>query len=105
LRQRNAITVWVPPLVIAAVVVVAIAVTRRRGYPMGGDVIVRCREGHLFATIWVPLASLKAIRLGWWRFQYCPVGKHWTLVTPVKEADLTEEEKRIAKENRDVRIP
>jgi len=98
-------TVWVPPLVVAAVVVVAIAVTRRRGYPTGGDVVVRCRAGHLFTTIWIPLASLKAVRLGRWRFQYCPVGRHWTLVTPIREADLTEEEKRIAHESRDVRIP
>jgi hypothetical protein len=22
-----------------------------RGYPLGGDLIVRCREGHLFTTI------------------------------------------------------
>jgi hypothetical protein len=34
-----------------------------------------------------------------------PVGKHWSIVTPVKESDLTEEEKRIAGENKDVRIP
>jgi hypothetical protein len=36
--------------------------------------------------------------LGWWRLQRCPVGNHWSIVTPVKEADVTEEEKRIASE-------
>jgi hypothetical protein len=33
------------------------------------------------------------------------VGKHWSIVTPVKTADLTEDESRIASENRDIRIP
>ncbi len=63
------------------------------------------RQGHLFTTIWIPGASLKAIRLGWWRFKWRPVGKHWSLVAPVKESDLSEEEKRRAGENKDVRIP
>ncbi len=48
---------------------------------------------------------LKSVRLGWWRFQRCPVGKHWSLVTPVKQSELTEEEKRTASENKDIRIP
>jgi hypothetical protein len=38
------------------------------------DVPVRCSAGHRFTAIWVPLASLKAVRLGWKRYQYCPVG-------------------------------
>jgi len=25
-----------------------------RGYPLGGQVVVRCREGHLFTTLWIP---------------------------------------------------
>jgi hypothetical protein len=25
-----------------------------RGYPLGGQLIVRCRRGHLFTTIWIP---------------------------------------------------
>ena len=62
------------------------------------------RRGHLFTTIWIP-GALKAVRLGWWRFQRCPVGGHWSLVAPVREADLTEDERRVARENRDVRIP
>jgi len=78
---------------------------RRRGYPFGGNVVVRCRKGHLFTTLWVPGASLKSVRLGWWRLQRCPVGKHWTLVHPVKEADLGEDERRTAHEHRDIRIP
>lgn len=78
---------------------------RRLGYKLGGNVVVRCRRGHLFTTIWIPGASLKAVRLGWARAQRCPVGKHWTLVTPVKDSDLTEDERRIAAAHHDVRIP
>ena len=92
------------PVVVAALVVATI-VLRRRGYGIGGNTIVRCRSGHLFTTIWVPGVSLKAIRLGWMRFQYCPVGRHWTLVTPVKNSDLTDEDRAMATATRDLRIP
>jgi hypothetical protein len=78
---------------------------QRRGRLIAANTVVRCRRGHLFTTIWIPGASLKAIRLGWWRFQRCPVGNHWTLVTPAKLSDLTEEEKGLAAERRDLRIP
>jgi hypothetical protein len=90
--------------VLAAAVPATFAL-RRRGYKLGQDTIVRCRAGHLFTTIWIPLASFKAIRLGWWRFQRCPVGNHWTLVHPVKESELTEEERTEAQAARDIRIP
>ena len=93
-----------PVVVVIALIVVATIVLRSRGYGVGGRTVVRCRSGHLFTTIWVPGASLKAVRLGWMRFQYCPVGRHWTLVIPVKDADLTDEE-RTASSARDLRIP
>jgi hypothetical protein len=68
--------------------VVAAIVARRRGYSgLGGRTLVRCRDGHLFRTIWVPGVSLKSIRLGWYRIQFCPVGRHWTVVKPVKERE------------------
>lgn len=69
--------------------VVATLVARARGYGVGGNTVVRCWQGHLFTTLWIPGASLKALRLGWWRIQRCPVGRHWTVVTPVKESSLT----------------
>jgi len=78
---------------------------RLRGYRMGRSVIVRCRDGHFFTTIWIPGVSLKAARLGWWRFQRCPVGRHWSIVTPVRDADLNEEERRSAAEHKDIAIP
>ena len=80
-------------------------VARSRGYNIGGEVVVRCREGHLFTTIWVPGMSFKALRLGWLRLQRCPVGENWTLVTPVRDSDLTDDERRIAEQYRDVPIP
>jgi hypothetical protein len=91
-------------LAASAVVVEATAVTRL-GYPIAGNVVVRCRQGHVFTTIWVPGASLKSIRLGWWRVQRCPVGGHWSLVTPVRKSDLTLEAQRAADATRDVRVP
>jgi hypothetical protein len=92
-------------LVIGASVLPEMVVLKLRGYRVAGDVVVRCRQGHLFTTIWIPGASLKAFRLGWWRFQRCPVGNHWSFVTPVRRSELTEDETRAASENKDIRIP
>jgi len=78
---------------------------RLRGYRVGRNVIVRCRDGHLFTTIWIPGLSVKAARLGRWRFQRCPVGRHWSIVTPVREADLSEEARRSAAAHKDIPIP
>lgn len=83
----------------------AAVVIRRRGAVFALDTVVRCREGHLFTTLWVPGVSLKALRLGWWRFQRCPVGRHWSLVTPVDTATLTDEERALAARRRDLRVP
>ena len=88
-----------------AVILLEVIAIRLRGGRVGRDVVVRCKKGHLFTTIWIPGASLKSVRLGWWRLQRCPVGHHWSMVTPVNEADLTEEDKRIASEIKDTRIP
>ena len=84
---------------------IATVAARRRGYGIGGKTVVRCRQGHLFTTIWVPGASVKAVRLGWWRFQRCPVGSHWSVVVPVKAAKLSDEERRLADQQRDVPVP
>ncbi|MDQ1531490.1 MAG: hypothetical protein QOE37_1595, partial [Microbacteriaceae bacterium] len=75
-----------------------------QGYGVGGRTVVRCRDGHLFTTIWIPGVSLKSLRLGWWRWQHCPIGDHWTVVSPVREADLTEPQRRSAA-RLDTRIP
>jgi len=78
---------------------------RRRGYNMGGAVPVRCRDGHVFTTLWIPGVSVKSIRLGWRRLQWCPVGGHWSMVTPLRDADLTEEERASAAAHHDRRVP
>ena len=90
---------------VTAAVVIETAAVWLRSHRLGGNLVVRCRQGHLFTTIWIPAASLKSLRLGWWRFQYCPVGHHWTLVTPVDEASLGDEERVLARQQHDIRIP
>jgi hypothetical protein len=90
---------------VIGVMVVATLLARRLGYKLGGNVVVRCRSGHLFTTIWIPGVKLKALDLGVARLQRCPVGKHWSLVTPVRDSDLTDEERDFARAHRDMRIP
>jgi hypothetical protein len=75
------------------------------GIRFGGDVVVRCKAGHLFTTIWIPGGSFKAIRLGPIRFQYCPVGDHWAWVRPVNPDELNPAERRFAARHHDRRIP
>jgi hypothetical protein len=89
---------------IASVVAEPVAM-KLRGYPIGGKLIVRCRHGHLFTTFWIPGVSLKAVRLGWWRYQRCPVGGHWSLITPVRPSELTEAEREEARTRSDIPLP
>jgi hypothetical protein len=83
----------------------AVVVSRRRGSLLDLDTVVRCRGGHLFTTWWIPGASVKALRLGWWRLQHCPVGAHWSLVTPVSMSTLSADERQSAAGCHDLRIP
>jgi len=78
---------------------------RMRGFPIAGNRVVRCRSGHLFTTLWIAGASVKSLRLLWWRIQYCPVGRHWTIVTPVHESSLTDSERSFAADHRDTWLP
>jgi len=87
------------------VLVAATVVARLLGYELGRNTFVRCRHGHLFTTIWIPGISLKSLRLGWARYQFCPVGRHWSIVTPVKGATLSDDERALALAAHDVRIP
>jgi len=91
--------------VVAAIIGLMNRAARKRGYTLGPNTIVRCSKGHLFTTMWIPGGSIKAVRLGFTRFQHCPVGHHWTRVRPVRVSDLTDEERAIAAQNRDVRVP
>ncbi len=89
----------------AGAVAIEAAALRLRTGRFAGNVAVRCREGHVFTTIWIPGASLKALRLGPWRVQHCPVTSHWSLVRPVRPSQLSEEQRRGAAEHHDLRIP
>ena len=93
-RRRTAIFV-------AGAMLVETAGLWLRARRIGGNVIVRCRQGHLFTTLWIPGASVKSLRLVAWR----PVGKHWSLVTPIDESTLTEAERRSAHEHHDIPLP
>jgi hypothetical protein len=66
---------------------------------------VRCRDGHLFTTIWIPLASLKAIRLGGGRIQCCPVGHHWSMVVPLDRTTAPASDLERAAALHDIRVP
>jgi hypothetical protein len=92
------------PLWVAAILAEALPLWLR-GYHVGGNVIVRCREDHLFTTIWVPGISFKSLRFVGWRLQRCPVGRHTSLVTLVRRGELTESQERLAEEIKDVRLP
>ena len=76
-----------------------------RSHRLGGNVVVRCREGHVFTTLWIPGISVKSLRLGFWRVEHCPVGHHWTLVTPVSETELSAGERRMARSHHDLPVP
>jgi hypothetical protein len=90
--------VWI---LVGVVIAVALLVAeqnvrmRRRGYSIPGKTVARCSAGHLFTTKWIEGGSLKAVRLGpTTRYQRCPVGHHWAIVHPVRDEDLTEEDRR-----------
>jgi hypothetical protein len=82
-------------ILIAVVLVARLLFSMSRGHVrVDGKVIVRCSQGHVFPTSWSVLGSFTAIRLGSARYQRCPVGNHWSIVRPVTEDNLTDEERR-----------
>jgi len=92
-------------LITAGVAAGGILIARRLGYQLGVNTVVRCRQGHLFATTWIPGVKLKEVDLVVARIQHCPVGNHWSLVVPVRDKDLTEDELQFAREHHDIPIP
>jgi hypothetical protein len=96
----------IPIFLVVLVVAGGILVARRYGYNVGSNyTVVRCAQGHLFTTIWIPGVSLKSLRFGWFRLQHCPVGDHITFVVAVRDSDLTDEERWIAEQHHDAWIP
>ena len=82
-RKRR---VFVLTLAAAAVAAESVALKRRTGR-WAGRVSVRCLHGHRFETLWIPGVSITSVRLGIWRIQWCPVGGHLTIVTPVRATE------------------
>jgi hypothetical protein len=83
-------------LVLALVLVTINVLMRRKGYSIPGRTVVRCSKGHLFKTTWIEGGSLRAVRLGpGKRYQRCPVGQHWAIIRPVREEDLTDQERQL----------
>ena len=90
---------------VVAAYAVGTVIAVRHGYKFGRSVPVRCRDGHLFSTVWIPGVSVKALRFGPWRVQWCPVGRHVTVVTLLRDADLTQDERESAARQHDISIP
>lgn len=66
--------------------------------------IVRCNSGALYSTIWVPMVSFKAARLGNARWQRCPVHKRWEMTRRVDPGTLSGAERTAAESVRDIGI-
>jgi hypothetical protein len=82
------------------------AAGQKRGYSgMGSDTVIRCSRGHLFTTKWIVGSSIKAVRLGYKRYQRCPVCEKWRIVVPVRDDELTAEDRRVAAEHHDAKLP
>jgi hypothetical protein len=94
-------------VIIAALVAFAAGavLAKRKGYLRPGEVVVRCRQGHVFTTVWAAKASRRQLDLGWARVQRCPVGGHWTVVVPVDDSHLAPEDKKLAAQHRDSAVP
>ena len=92
-----------PVVVVVGVIAGGTVLARLLGYKLGGNpVVVRCRQGHVVTTSWIPGVKLKGLDLVAARIQHCPVGKHWSLVVPVRDADLTEGERQFARAHHDL---
>jgi len=80
---------WPVMLVLAAAILGGLVYLQRSGIRRDGiEITVRCRAGHVFRTSWPSFVAAKAARMGGWRLQYCPIGRHWTFVRPTDPRDL-----------------
>jgi hypothetical protein len=98
-------SIMIPLIIIVVAAFVAFAggavVAARKGYKNGGEVVARCRQGHLFMTVWVDRFSWHRLDVGFAKIQRCPVGDHLTVVRPVETSALSAEDKKSAKQTRD----
>ncbi|GIF45852.1 hypothetical protein DFJ67_5287 [Asanoa ferruginea] len=104
--NENAVVVFVLVTVVGLTIVGLVFLARRGPAATEKfEVPVRCRDGHVFTTVWVPGISFKAIRLGPLRLQWCPVGEHRTIVTPVPWTRLSDQERWMAAHYHDSGMP
>jgi len=68
------------------------------------DPLVECSRGHRYRTIWIPGGSLKALRWFNRRYQWCPVGHHWSWVRRIDPELLSVGERSAANAVHDLRI-
>jgi hypothetical protein len=85
-------------LIAAGVAVGGTLIARRLGYNLGTNTIVRCRQGHVFTTIWIPGIKLKEVDL-------VVARSHWSLVVPVRAETLSAEDRDFALSHHDAKIP
>ena len=76
----------------------------RRRDPGRFEPVVECRQGHRYRSIWVPGGSLKAVRWFNRRWQYCPVGHHWSWTRRVDADRLSPDELNAANAVHDLRV-
>jgi hypothetical protein len=63
------------------------------------------RRGRGSRTPLISVVPLKSIRLGFEGYQHCPVGKDWSMVTPIPVDQLSEAERIEAARVHDIHIP
>lgn len=86
-------------VMVPAVIALAVwlLVSARAAEGRGTRVVVRCLGGHVFTTMWPPASRRNPFQAGVVRWRYCPVGEHWTMVTPVRPEDLSPAEWQMAR--------
>ena len=67
--------------------------------------VMRCPDGHLFETPFLPMMSLKAIRTPRGRIMRCPVDGRRGLVELMFTAELTPAQRDEARRNRTSPLP
>ena len=98
------LTALVVVIIWVTLVMIPTAIIFNTGLQSGKNVVVRCTTNHLYTTIWIPSVSLKAIRWGFRRYQYCPVGKHWAWTSQLRRPELTSDAVEEANKMHDIRI-
>jgi hypothetical protein len=74
-------------------------------YPGRFDPVVECSDGHRYRSFWIPGGSLKGLRWFNRRFQWCPVGRHWSWTRRIDEQELSAEDLQTATAVHDLRVP